>query len=433
MLSLSGSVYRNIVAAFLLLHTGSIFSQTKAKTSTDTNPEKFFVIGHIDGEASEKISLVTIRLNGKIQGEKPVITAHKSFLQFNLQNTMTPKPGDFIDLKGPLLKKLIAIQTDEKNTVIRIFTKINAEEIIKASEIDFLNKRIVFSVSHQALSDFKGLAVKTEKKVSDKKDSTPPPAELEKDRRSVKKAGKQNTPWNSPAPVRLESNRHYGYSENRVFNQYIVKMAWISFTLIVFLLAALSIRRVFRNKKILGTSAAAVPMQTLNDLVLAPRQKLSIVQVGKERLLLSVSPDGISLLSHMDDLRKNDSGKSSAIRPEAALTSRGSFSALLKSPLPATQGRTRTGSNAQSLDSGRRKEASRTNGKATGTARKILVEKKRRQGAGKSVGYAITDDGVSELSIKHAEERSDETSSAEKAIEDVTQLIREKLKSLPKL
>ena len=42
-------------------------------------------------------------------------------------------------------------------------------------------------------------------------------------------------------------------------------------------------------------------MQTLNHLVLAPKHKLSLVQVGNERLLLSVSPEGISLITQLTE------------------------------------------------------------------------------------------------------------------------------------
>lgn len=424
-------MYFNKIAHLILSAIYFVFSYhclfaTEEKISENENKNKIFIIRNIDGDSSDKLSVITIRLNHMISGEIPKITSHDGFLQFILRNTIIKNPGEFVELKGPILKKIVAVQADEKDTLIRIFTKKNSFEVMEASEIDFLNKRIVFSVDHNRF--YSHVDKDNSKFINTDKDFS-------------KEDVINNNSLKSDMPSdidKMESNNNLS-SDHSSFREYLENLAWMFFGLILTGLAMLSLRRVFRNRKLMKYSSVSVPMRTLNDLVLAPRQKLSLVQVGAEQLLLSVSPDGISLISHMDEFKnkmtekKLDKFSSKSDQIFGPVISGKKFnveSDLLRKSLTEEKSFSENSSKFD-IETTRKNNRISSNKKYNHSVQRSFDSQKKRQ-PGKSVEFRVDDNGISNTK-KIDKKAMLSKNSTENAIEDVTQLIREKLKSLPKL
>ena len=427
---ITGKYFRFIIAVITLAQSGIALSKNAPSKKEKSSP-RIAIIGNIDGESSDKLSIATIRLNTKPDIKLPKIETHESFLQIKIPNTMTPEPGTFFDLKGPWLKKAVVLQVDETDTIVRFFVNGDAGTVGQASELDLLNKRLVLSVSHKYLS-----TLTAGKKIKEDHDEAKIVAGSRQDsdlQTELLTQKKQDI--STPSSLKIKETFSERPSESGSMghfdmNSYLVKLTWVSVGILMLTLILLSLRRVLRNKKLLTTGSSSVTMKTLNDLVLAPRQKLSVVQVGTERLLLSVSPERISLLSHMDELRKNNTpfGSESGsqhnmkdLQPSVRLNK------LLKNH--------RQKISSSDLMETSTKIQSKNQQKMTG---KKVLKKKKPSGSdvtkpvGSGVQYRIDDSGV------HSAKASSSGSGAvisgtEKAIDDVTQLIREKLKSLPKL
>lgn len=394
-----------------------LFAKNKLKTEIN-----YLTIGKMDGESSTSLSVVNIRLDQKPSWSDVQSKSHGTYFQIELPNAITPNPGEFIDLPGPFFQKIVAFQITPQHSIARVFTSENASILEKAIDIDILNNRIVISLQHSAATTI--LATHNEK-ISNSK--TKSPSQLQEAISEKKSLATSKAIIKDPIAIgnrdltKKTIENQLEPRERTSFQKSLSIITYFSIGMILLLLATLTLRRIFRNKKFLHSPSPTVAMQTLNHLVLAPKQKLSLVQVGNEKLLLSVSPEGISLITH---LNKNDStpAKRKVHEPIQNINNQ-EMSALMMQTIKNRQ--------AQVIKSPDIPPRQRPKTKATTPIpqQKLVAEENDKPKVSetkksKAVSYMIDDDG-----IKSAQKKNP----TEKAIEDVTQLIREKLKSLPKI
>ena len=392
-------------------------------------------INKVAGESGKKLSIVTIYLNKKPKWKKIDLEAHGTFLQLSLKNTLVPKPGKFYDIDSPYFSKMVLIQNDDNEAIIRVFTNQEAGLLAKATDIDLLNKRIVLTANHTFLAELLAKKNKSEEKVDSSKVAS-------KETVKPKNPKEPSTPFaldTESMPSNLVANNN-----DDTFKSKLKIAAYFSIAMIFLLLLSLTWRRLVINRKLLSPRSSNIPMQALNQLVLAPKQKLSLVQVGHEKLLLSVSPEGISLITHIPEKNKQtvaprtNFGEADKEKMQTIMMrnlGRQQQLSEVKKEASDFRSQRQTPAPGSHLESPRKAQSSfqrkmeASSHKPQKLGHKAQKSSQKPQGK-KKIEYAIDDTGIHKTSKQKNIPQSNTT---QKAIDDVTQLIREKLKSLPKI
>ncbi len=420
-------VKRNVVGAvFLLLTWSSLQAGPKGKAPKVTEPEDQVVtVGLVDGDATDEMSIINIRLSAKPAWKALALEDHGSFIQVSLPNTVVPEPGKFLETKSPFFEKIVLYQAKPALAIARIFTKGDAGKIRKYSDAEVLDSRIVITLDHMALAkelqatkaqEVAHLVSEVKPAEEEVKEEAKQEAPLSENTAEVKaeavlevketKKEAQVVPANLPAS---EVSIDLGKSK---LNDYLLWGAIASLVLFALILLSLSYRRVLRGRLALETFHPSVQMKAISHLNLAPKQRLSLVQVGNEKILLSVCPDQITLITHIKDetsdlqIKKLQSAPAEA---QGALASHNKVRPAMTRPAPANRDRPREQSPGQAEQRSR------------------PIEGARAGQPGKKVNFAVGDDGITNNLA------GGKNQSAERAIEDVTKLIRDKLKMLPKI
>ena len=204
----------------------------------------------------------------------------------------------------------------------------------------------------------------------------------------------------------------------------------------VLLIGALTFKRMKRNAMLAG-QATEDALKTLGTLTLNPKQQLNLVEVGGEKILLSVSNDSVSLISHIGQKAAEEK---TLLGPATTETSN---RRLLSGQAPQQKDSTSTFPDtlkalrkkaheiekrqtiprgpvsrfSEAMETGERFAPKRKAESQTDAAKPAP----KSQNVGKKINVKVGDDGVSKV-----KDNQDD------AIKDVTSLIRNKLKDLPK-
>lgn len=364
-------------------------------------------LGPIDGESDQKQSTITIRYDSKPSFAKPQVEAHGSFLQVLLPNTIVLKPGLFSEANSPYIRKFAAFQIDENTAGIRLFVTKEAAHLLPAISTDILENRVVVMLDHvraekELLANFNGVPVaggpspEQIVKSTEVRNDIPDPAQLmAKDVATVEPAEAA-----APAPVvakkssvaekvdgkAAEEKKEDRWSDS-MESKLVIVTIFVAFMLLI--LIALKTWRRVAAKTIAPGTLQDFSLKTLATHALGPKQKISVVQVGQEQFLLGISPDSINFLT---SLRKEEAPRVQ-IDPQL----------FQKSIAPKAPVREKVLNEVRSPEKPQRKEA---------------VE------PGSSIRYGVGDQGIKNLKASPKEPES---------VDDVTRLIRKKLKDLPKV
>ena len=383
-----------IISSSFLSHGTALAALTPGESVVPGKHATLQTISKISSEFSEKISIINISLSQGLKNQDLPIQEHGSFIQFELPNTITTTPGEFLDVHSPFFSKLITLQVKPTTTAIRIFTTKDAKTIKENTNIDILNDRVVLSINHLAFP-------------KEPKATATSAAQLSTETTVKKRISAEQA---KPAPL-----KSLGLKDDFAIETYLKKIAILSIVGFLLLLFVLTMKRITKNRKILGGPSPRFEMQTLSDLVLAPKQKLSLIQVGETKLLLAISPDNVSLLTKFEETKPTPNiqehlSKSRNIQKIAQPPNVLGEPPIRKS-IPSKP---------------KSREAKRP--RADKSFRQHLKEGNMET---KRINYAIDDHGIHNSRPKEGTQKDEE--STKKAIEDVTHLIREKLKSLPKI
>ena len=196
------------------------------------------------------------------------------------------------------------------------------------------------------------------------------------------------------------------------------------------------------KKKIKMRESDPYSIKTLANHVLSPKQKITLIQVAGEKILLGVTPDNISFLTSIDSRPKGLPSDNllegtirgpMAIRAETSplLTSRsGSASAALEKIKSLRKGAVKP-SFDEEIDNHEHDEMNPLSRPVPASEPKKFkkeISRTKAEPKGSSVSYAVGDNGIKDLRNSRSA-RSAGTDSSE----DVTSMIRKKLKNLPQI
>lgn len=408
-------------------------------------------LGPIDGESDQKSSVITLRYDSKPGFAKPVVEAHGTFLQIVLPNTIVLKPGVFQEGNSPYIRKFAPFQLDEDTAALRLFVTKEAENLVPAVSIDILENRVLVIVDHEKaeralVQNFSGVPVaggptpdQVLKQIEVRADIPDPISLLNRPKViEVSAFGPEVAPGEPAVQApRLASTATETLPAMSAADSVAAAAAakaslkkplapgeipeenprWadtIETKLIaVTIFCALMLGLMIAIKSWRKVAVKALPpgadfsLKTLATHALGPKQKITVIQVGQEQILLGVSPDGINFLTSLRPQSEN------GVVSKMQIDSTPFPKTLMPSPKrsPSYEG-------AEPLT--RPSTLSRSEAKPI---RNVGVE------PGSSIRYGVGDEGIRNFKGKGGS-RSE---SNDESLEDVTRLIRKKLKDLPKV
>jgi flagellar biogenesis protein FliO len=362
-------------------------SDTNDVNRSDKRPDELknssksaaITLGAVTTEIDGDLTIVTARLNRSPDWKNLDIEEHGTFLQVRLPNTQVPASGEFLDGSGPFLRKLASFQTGADDGALRLFINQDAAKAKLASSAELLGDRIVITIDHKKLEQ---LISPTENKVT--------PAVVQ-----PVSSGDQQTALVSSqpsTPSQAETKRSTALPSQNLYAQ-LTKGAAVCALLFIGLLYA----QFFKSRKARrgGTAKSGdylepATMRVLSSISIGQKQKLTLVQVGGQQLLLGVTVDSINLLTNIDQ-RATTTQFSRALEnanPDAEIK--------LKSPAeltPATKRQPLTASTVKARSLGPTK--------------------------GSSINVAIGEDGP--VNVRSNSKKDD----------DITKILRDRLRNLP--
>lgn len=401
----------------------------------------------IEGESDKALSIVTVALAGKPDWASPSVEDHGTFVQILLPSTIVPSPGTFLDANSPYITKIAAFQVPNATTgqptdaAVRLFVNRDAAAVKQALVSEILTDRVVVTLDHKKLDAALASAGQiANPSASDSKIETgnaPTPAELvriESDQK-IDSAPPLESSW-STVGVKVPdlSNKLAIVSGFSLFMLALLGIVYKWRRLNPFSQRAReSAGNPIRFKNIIkhrvpesedgddfARDTVKMTMKTISSMAVGPRQKLTLVQVGNETVLLSISPTGVQFLTNVSnganripsyDMTQVQGSRQIERLPEAKSKSfeeRIDHDDLEEAFAAATQGLT----NVQKP-----------------VPAKSPLRVSARQGATvtKKVRVAVTDQGITNLETSE----TSPSQAATKPSDDITRLIREKLRNLP--
>ncbi len=420
----------------------------------------------IEGESDKAVSIVTVALSGRPDwskeenGPNPVVEDHGTFIQVLLPRTVVPSPGTFLDANSPFITKIAAFQVPNAKTgqptdaAVRLFVNRDAAIVKKATVGEVLADRVVVTLDHKkmesAIASSGQIMSPASRETPDALDTgaAPAPADLVK----AEMAEGEDAPGETNPDMDSRANSS---AANPTWSGVGTKVPDLSGKLAIasgfslFMLALLGIvykwRRInpfspkfndadtvrapatSRLKNIIkhrvpqsedgddfARDTVPMTMKTISTMHVGPRQKLALVQVGSETVLLSISPTGVQFLT-------NVGGQSPRSQPVQMMQMAAAPMQQISAPATKSFEERVTENDVDQLEE---VQTSRPR-----------VKPANRQGAttSKKVRVAITDSGISNLESAAEATAESRTSgkSSEKPSDDITRLIREKLRNLP--
>lgn len=215
-------------------------------------------------ETDNKVSIINLHFGEKLGWHRRdvVQTANKAFVQFALPGVTLAESEKFFESKSPYVEKIAAYKNDKGEVTIRMFTKVDGNLVKESGFLEVLDKRLLYTVDHGFI----------EKRLS-----------------SIK-AGKALEQQKQVAAAKVPATETSPYLK--------LKYAAAGLgALLMFLLMFLSWRRFARNIALNKQGGEAIRMELLSSMHISPKQKLSLIQVGGEKILLGIGPEQINVLS----------------------------------------------------------------------------------------------------------------------------------------
>ncbi len=384
-----------------ILLLGFILSQSQINAQERPASPILMTMGPMDAESDTKSTTITVRYDSKPSFDKPKIEAMGSFLQISLPNTLVSQPGQFIDAKSPFIRKFAAFQLDPQTAALRLFVSKDAAQLAPSLAVDVLENRVVIILDHiQAEKSLQPVVETNSLKAADSTvpTQTPEPEAPIAERVTIKADNPDENRAISKKTEKSIEELARPNVDDGMKEKLVIVTGFLGFLLLV--LIGLKTWRRLMVKKWPLTPAEDITVKTLATHPLGPKQKLTVVQVGQEQILLGVSPDQINFLSSLNR------------RAETPLVTRNSYEMqpMPRSSVPPPAKREVLSEPVSS------KPQSRKGSLPTEGAR-----------PGSSISYGIGDDGIKNLKGSRSVQAEQES------IEDVTKLIRKKLRDLPKV
>lgn len=336
-------------------------------------------LGAITTDVEGDLTIVTARLNRSPQWKAVEIEEHGTFMQIKLPQTLIPASGEFLDGNGPFLRKLASFQLGSEDGALRLFVNQDASKAKLATSAELLGDRIVVTIDHKKL----------EQLITPGQKSTAAEALTPVYGNANSSEQVTAVPSQESAAVASTSPNSVG---NRQLHAQLTKGAGICALLFMALLGLqfFKSRRVRMRNQIKGAAQIEpVTMKVLSSISLGQKQKLTLVQVGTQQILLGLTPDHISLLTNIED-KSSQGGFARALE-----TANPNAEIRLKSPAEIGPGAARKTLTTPAVKS-----------RAVGNTR------------GSNINIAVGEDGPVEMKSSKSED-------------DITKILRDRLRNLP--
>ncbi len=436
---------RCIFSLFVSLASGVVATVSFAAANNTS-------IVRIEGESDKALSIVTVALAGKPDWSNPSVEDHGTFVQILLPSTIVPSPGTFLDANSPYITKIAAFQVPNATTgqptdaAVRLFVNRDAAAVKQAIVSEILTDRIVVTLDHKKLDTALASAGQianpsaSEDKIESAPASAQTPAELVRSETSEKidSAPTGKSSWSGVGAKVPDLSKKLAIASG--FSLFMLALLGIVYKWRrvnpFSQQGGESMTRPSRFKNIIkhrvpesedgddfARDAAKLTMKTISTMSVGPRQKLSLVQVGNETVLLSISPTGVQFLSNISN---PSNGPARVPSYDLAQVQGTRQMARLAEPTKR--------SFEERMDLDDLEEVSSQNAQTSTeiqkpTPAKTPLRVSARQGATvtKKVRVAVTDHGITNLEANDAST----SQAATKPSDDITRLIREKLRNLP--
>ena len=338
---------------------------------------KATVFKGLDSDSDRKTSVITLNFNSRIQQSNLELKPHSTFLDLVLKNVMVPESGKFYDITSPYISKVVVVQVSDIESSIRFFVNEKASDIKQVTAVDHLNDKIIITVDHRLLAKM-GYTNHLPKSKKPKQDIL--------SESNINNVGMKVD--------ELESANSYRMVVATTFS-----IVMLSFLLLFYLYKSKGRKLKFNNNE------GRVSMKTLAYYALGPKRNIQLLQVGGERLLLGVTPDNINFLT------KLDSPDEQKTKPN-------------NEPVNVTRRTTKPHSSQAKPSKPRRLSSN-----------KITPQPKPKTRTQKPTRAPVSEPAprLQQTPYGSANSIGKDNSRSEKSIEDVTSMIRKKLKDLPSI
>ncbi len=433
----------------MLLASSSYASQTSNKLPLIKNQ---LVLGAVDGETFDQMTIINIRFNEKPEWATiPKVEDHGMFLQITLPNTLVTEPGKFFDGAPPHFPKIAIIQSTPQDAAVRIFTVQPAGTVRDSSKTEILGNRLIMSLDHKKLETLLGSTGGG----SDVQLVGPPvpPATSSASAESIIDSTKIRTDIAAPSLVLKKEAKTSGLTGGGTelgLGDKLTKVALFSGFMFFILICAWVAKPFLKKKKKLldKDNNPILSFETVATMPLNPRQKLMVIQVGNDRILLGVGADSINFLTNLStNGTQQPQIASQASKVVQALGTRKFEDTFISNEsvdlVPRPQLKNIEGNDVASLSQPPRKAISEPAPTKTRASKafdeqvEIDLEEKvqanmkrpaRNTQPGSRLNIRIDDSGATKLSGKSSSKKPPEEK--KQAIDDITSIIREKLNSL---
>ena len=438
----------------VLITTLVLASSAFASTPSNKLPliKNQLVLGTVDGETFDQMTIINIRFNEKPEwASVPKVEDHGMFLQITLPNTLVTEPGKFFDGAPPHFPKIAIIQTTPQDAAVRIFTVQPAGSVRDSSKTEILGNRLIMSLDHKKLDTLLGsTGVESEVQlVGPPVPSTTASLTAE----SVIDSTKIRTDIAAPSLVLKKEGKSASLTGNGTdlgLGDKLTKAAIFSGFMFFILICAWVAKPWLKKKKKLTdkNNNPILSFETEATMPLNPRQKLMVIQVGNDRILLGVGADSINFLTNLSNGEQAHSQiASQASKVVQALGTRKFEDTFTSNDsvdlVPRPQLKNIEGNDVATLSQPPRRTMNELTqpkaraSKAFSEEVDLDVEEKiqanmkrpaRNTQPGSRLNIRIDDSGATKLSTKSSGKKQPEEK--KQAIDDITSIIREKLNSL---
>ena len=384
-----------------------VCASENSKPSNLPKPKTVYTLNDIQSDTDDNGSSINISLDKKTNWTKsPELQDHGSFIQIILPDTIVPEPGKFYDLKGPYFTKMGIFQLHEYDAGVRIFVNQNASLILKATSLDILNEHIILTLEHKKLVEAITQAPTGQEMIAKLKrnENLPAPAGLLKDDKTSQK---------NPGSASLGFKNSSGLRERLIATTGFIGIMLLGF------LGLILVRPIIKRKRIFGLDQKHIPIRTISTHLLAPKQKLALVEVAGNQILLGLSPGNISYLSTIN-----------STMPQTLMYKPAAFENLSS---PITNQHLLNAASLKNKFTEKRTLRRNLGGTAkhissTPSSNAKNCEEKPKSTRPNFQAY-VADEGISQKNT--SSDKKNEDKASHDAINDVTKLIRQKLKNLP--
>ena len=330
-----------------------------------------------------------------------------------LPNVSVEQPGTFYDAKVYIFK-IAPFQLNNNDAAIRFFVKESKLHIEKALKVEIDKNTIIIDLDHAKLLNKSDLA-----------DTSMPSAAEVISKTKVRNNISNPVPVDKSLQSRQKEESRISSDKTLNLKKYLNIVAGFTAIIMFFFLGY----SVYKNRS--GDVSDLVDItkdsiKTLATYPISPKQQLKLVEVAGEKILLGVSGDSISYLKTVDETQQHNSINVVENKPLKIDTSPKSELQLSARSRPAASKAKKSYPISSGVENG-------SNGEGN-IAMKMLSKQDKDYSDVSNVEIKQKKSLTSSIdSSKKTMVKKSKSTENNKAVEDVTKLIRKKLQNLPKV